>query len=95
MTIVSPEEIERLVDERVEKRLQSIKDELRPKFLTVVGASEALGVTKQSLYRWMAQGILIRHKIGGRTMLSREEIETAIVAKPRVDKAKRDEKRGK
>ena len=63
--------------------------------MTVAGASEVLGVTKQSLYRWIVQGILTRHKIGGRTMLSREEIEAAIVAKPRTDKAKRDQKHSK
>jgi len=51
---------------------------VNPEFLSVKQAMTLIGVSRVTLHRWRAQGLLHAHKIGGRVLYLREEVMRAL-----------------
>jgi excisionase family DNA binding protein len=50
----------------------------RPKFHTIGGIAQQLGVSARSVHRWIAQGELIVHRIGRSVRISEADFKTFL-----------------
>ena len=82
LTLALPRDVlEQLVEQvtaRVVERLKTAQDTPPPKMLTVKQAADYMRAKPQRIYDLLAQRKLTRYKDGGRTLLSREEVEAHI-----------------
>ena len=71
------EVLEPIITEAVKNAVQS---SIQPKdeFYTVAEAMERLHVSQASIYRYRAQGRFAFHKIGGKTLIKKSDLEKAV-----------------
>ncbi|HVM16420.1 MAG TPA: helix-turn-helix domain-containing protein [Gaiellaceae bacterium] len=67
-----------LVTAEVADRLAAARDTTPPKMLTVKQAAALIGAKPQRIYDLLSQRRLTRYKEGGRTLVSREELEALV-----------------
>lgn len=51
----------------------------KTEFVTITWTANFLNVSKPTVYDWIRKGILLAYKIGNRTRLKRNEVESALV----------------
>lgn len=76
-----PEVLEQLIEQvtaQVVERLKTAQSAPPPKMLTVKQAAGYLGAKPQRIYDLLSQRRLTRYKDGGRTLVSREELEAHV-----------------
>lgn len=76
-----PEVLEQLVEQvtaKVVDRLTTAQDTPPPKLMTVKQAAAYVGAKPQRIYDLLSQRKLARYKEGGRTLVSREELEAHV-----------------
>ncbi len=65
-----------IVEESVSRCMPTESQHFEPKFITLQRATEEYGPSEKSLYRWAGNGIIKLHKIEGKTMVKRTELES-------------------
>ena len=81
--VVSPKELQNVVENAVKDQLDKIKKgeygEPLSEYLTIAELSKLLNINRATIYTWTRKGILQSYGIGRRVYFKRIEIDKALI----------------
>lgn len=74
------EQIRSVVKDELKEALQTHRREIEKKdrLMTRQDTADYLGVTLPTIHKYINEGILTAHKIGGRTLFKKNEVDNAL-----------------
>jgi excisionase family DNA binding protein len=65
----------------MDQRLRKDRRQPGQRFSTVAEVAERLGVSDRTVYRWIANGELVAHRLGGSVRISEADLELFLAAR--------------